>query len=328
MRTDDRWRPRPIALATPSDLGLALEEIGSARKGPPCSPNSAPTVPPTARSLAISRCLSPSEARPGRSQPARSIAARSRTTPIRSKDIRTRHPPEACGGERSALATSATALCSLAISNRASFPPVHGDRRVPAVRAGPAGQDGFGLLAYPIDAAEVANGETADVVTSCPTGTFPTGGDAFALDASEADVTNQVLVSQSFRFDPLGWGATVTNNTGGVVTVGVEAACANADNVDHRKQEASTAPLATAGCCDGLGVLPFEAGPQPSCPRPTSRPGSPRSRGAAGVGDAQEAPHDRAGPAMRAYRNGAIAALGPRVRGWPVKSRRPQPSHL
>ena len=44
-------------------------------------------------------------------------------------------------------------------------------------------------------------------------------------------MTNQVVVSQSFNFDPLGWGATVTNNTGGVVTVGVEAACANADSV-------------------------------------------------------------------------------------------------
>jgi hypothetical protein len=102
----------------------------------------------------------------------------------------------------------------------------------PAGAGGPAGQDGFGLLAYPFDAAQVADGATADVVTDCPTGTFATGGDTFAIDASDADVTNQVLVSQGFNFGTtLGWGATVTNNTGGAVAVGVEAACANANRV-------------------------------------------------------------------------------------------------
>jgi hypothetical protein len=152
---------------------------------------------------------------------------------VRSKDIRNNG---ILGRDvrRGAIRSSDVANSSLLARDFAPGQLPAGPRgpQGPGGPGGPAGQDGFGLLAYPIEAAEVAAGETADVVTDCPTGTFPTGGDTFALDASEADVTNQVLVSQSFNFGAtLGWGATVTNNTGGVVTVGVEVACANADSV-------------------------------------------------------------------------------------------------
>jgi len=99
--------------------------------------------------------------------------------------------------------------------------------------AGPAGQNGFGLLTYPINGGTLANGATAAVITDRPRGTFATGGDTFARNAANNDVTNQVLISQGFNFGTgtIGWAATVTNNTGGDVTVGVEAACANADTV-------------------------------------------------------------------------------------------------
>jgi hypothetical protein len=97
---------------------------------------------------------------------------------------------------------------------------------------GPAGQDGFGMLVYPGNAETVANGASAEVTVGCPAGTSATGGDAFVNDATDTDVTNQVVISQGFRFiDPVGWFASVTNNTGGDVIVSVDAACANADIV-------------------------------------------------------------------------------------------------
>lgn len=98
---------------------------------------------------------------------------------------------------------------------------------------GPAGQDGFGELVYPDNAATVADKASAEVTVGCPPGTSATGGDAFVNDATDKDVTNQVVISQGFRFtDPIGWFASVTNNTGGDVLVTVDAACANADSVN------------------------------------------------------------------------------------------------
>jgi hypothetical protein len=97
---------------------------------------------------------------------------------------------------------------------------------------GSAGKDGFGELVYPDHAETVADGDSAEVAVACPAGTSATGGDVFANDSTDTDVTNQVVVSQGFKFmDPIGWFASITNNTGGEVLVTVDAACANADSV-------------------------------------------------------------------------------------------------
>jgi hypothetical protein len=97
---------------------------------------------------------------------------------------------------------------------------------------GAAGTNGFGLLTYPVGSDVVADGVSTVVTADCPPGTSATGGDAFALDATDTDVTNRVLTAQGFNFkDPIGWIALVTNTTGGDVTVLVHVACANADRV-------------------------------------------------------------------------------------------------
>ena len=97
---------------------------------------------------------------------------------------------------------------------------------------GAAGRNGFGVLDYPDTVQTIADNHSAEVTVACPAGTSATGGDAFVNDATDKDVTNQVVISQGFRFNnPIGWSANMTNHTGADVTVAVDAACANADTV-------------------------------------------------------------------------------------------------
>ena len=152
---------------------------------------------------------------------------------IRGKDIRTGTIRSSDVGDGSLLAGDFKVGQLPAGARGAQGPAGPQGLRGPAGPRGSAGQDGFGELVYPDNAETVAKGVSAEVTVGCPAGTSATGGDAFVNDATDKDVTNQVVISQGFRFtDPIGWFASVTNNTGGDVLVTVDAACANADSVN------------------------------------------------------------------------------------------------
>jgi hypothetical protein len=89
---------------------------------------------------------------------------------------------------------------------------------------GPAGRDGFGVLAYTGNSESVPAGDDTIVDTSCSPGTHPTGGSAYAVD-SAGDPVDDVVKDDYLSLD--GWQARAGNSTGGDVTVIVEAACAN-----------------------------------------------------------------------------------------------------
>jgi hypothetical protein len=112
--------------------------------------------------------------------------------------------------------------------------------------AGPRGADGkngtngFGVLAYPFGGPPdpVAPGDPADAgFVPCPTGTFPTGGDANAYDHTTQDVVPGIITESRFDFDengnPDGWFAAWENPmaSGHTVDIEVDVACANATTV-------------------------------------------------------------------------------------------------
>lgn len=108
----------------------------------------------------------------------------------------------------------------------------------PAGRAGRDGTDGFGQLVYSQGIGDpFAPGQTGeDVFAVCPEGTFPTGGDAFYVDANDEFFSGQPVAAQSFAVDgediPVAWIATPTENTSlGDLQLVVDVVCANASDV-------------------------------------------------------------------------------------------------
>ena len=117
--------------------------------------------------------------------------------------------------------------------------------------AGPRGADGtngtngFGVLSYPFDTFSAAPGEDdpgtaaggSGTAIGCPAGTFPTGGDAYALTAG-GDLVLGVIVGQGIDFTgatPDGYFAAWHNpSTTDTVTVSLDAACANASTVQSK----------------------------------------------------------------------------------------------
>jgi len=101
---------------------------------------------------------------------------------------------------------------------------------------GQDGQDGFGVLEYPTHVDVLATGNNEELDAICPSGTFPTGGAAAAIDDTTGDdVGDRVIQSQFLVFDssgrPAGYGADFNNSTGSDVDTQVEGFCANADQV-------------------------------------------------------------------------------------------------
>lgn len=115
--------------------------------------------------------------------------------------------------------------------------------QVPRGRRGPrgasgspgrAGTDGFGVLAYPADVFEVPpNDPGGQATVACPAGLYPTGGDAFVIDANGDIVpAGELLAAQFFVPDqggvPSGWSAVTSANGDEMRGLVVEAICANA----------------------------------------------------------------------------------------------------
>jgi len=111
--------------------------------------------------------------------------------------------------------------------------------QVPAGPQGRAGRNGFGALLYVSkDFTVGASAAAGQGTTPCPTGTYPTGGDAYVTDTMGKVIDDTLLQGQFFTFDtqsgntPNGWRAftaanTAANDPGAKVLV-VEAICANA----------------------------------------------------------------------------------------------------
>ena len=112
---------------------------------------------------------------------------------------------------------------------------------------GAPGTNGFGRLAYPFDAVDIANGVTDATAALCPDGTSPTGGDAIVQTnpaVGEPELIAVPLQYNALAFEegvPVGWAAQLTNNTGGPITLFVEAICANASEVIPGKSRSTRA---------------------------------------------------------------------------------------
>jgi len=112
--------------------------------------------------------------------------------------------------------------------------------QLPAGAQGPAGangSNGFGVLRYiSEDFTVAANAPAGQGTTTCPAGTYPTGGDAYLTNAQGAIIDDALIEAQFFTFDtangnvPNGWRArTAANNSEAKVLV-VDAICANASS--------------------------------------------------------------------------------------------------
>ena len=102
--------------------------------------------------------------------------------------------------------------------------------------AGANGTNGFGLLRYPEVVATFSDGESDVVEATCPAGTYPTGGSAWATDTATGAVDHpEVITAQGLAFAGSGVGegyfASVNNVASGDVDVVVDVACANANQV-------------------------------------------------------------------------------------------------
>ena len=104
--------------------------------------------------------------------------------------------------------------------------------------AGRAGRDGFGVLRYPGGGFSLDPGEADFFVNVCPSGTYPTGGDAYAINAADAVVQELdagLKIVDGFSINlttnrPSGWFAEVENDTASALTLFVDAICANASS--------------------------------------------------------------------------------------------------
>ncbi len=117
-----------------------------------------------------------------------------------------------------------------------------GAQGAPGLRGpqGVNGTNGFGVLRYPETLNAFENGEADLVGTLCPTGTYPTGGSAWAADSATLLVDHpEVITSQGISFSDAnvgnGYFANVNNVASGSVTVVVDAICANASQVSPSK---------------------------------------------------------------------------------------------
>jgi hypothetical protein len=115
------------------------------------------------------------------------------------------------------------------------------DFKAGQIPAGPRGADGkngtngFGVLAYPFDVFDGTVASPDEQGVACPTGTFPTGGDAFAFNTTSNDIVPDVVQSQRIDFDatsgnPDGYVATWDAGPTGTA-VEIDVACANASTV-------------------------------------------------------------------------------------------------
>jgi len=101
--------------------------------------------------------------------------------------------------------------------------------------AGRAGRDGFGTLAYRAASGAITDTgvDTGGFLTAdCPSGTYPTGGDAAVVDEND-DLRPAMVLAQFFDTGvdgrPSSWTAIIDdNNTTGPVEVFVDVICANA----------------------------------------------------------------------------------------------------
>ena len=101
---------------------------------------------------------------------------------------------------------------------------------------GPAGTGGFGVLRYVQEFATFADGEAGIFSATCPAGTYPTGGSAWAWDATTNTVDHpEVITSDGLAYSASGVGqgyfASVDNEAGEDVEVIIDVACANANQV-------------------------------------------------------------------------------------------------
>ena len=108
--------------------------------------------------------------------------------------------------------------------------------RGPAGGAGRNGSNGFGVLRYPSNGFVLSNGQSDFVQVPCPAGTYPTGGDAWAVDqATQLTFHPEVITGQGFTSTAAGvgtgWFANVDDVSSGDVDVFVDAICANASQV-------------------------------------------------------------------------------------------------
>ena len=107
--------------------------------------------------------------------------------------------------------------------------------QVPAGPQGRPGRDGFGALLYVSkDFTVGASAPAGQGTTPCPTGTYPTGGDAYVTDTMGKVIDDTLLQGQFFTFDtqsgntPNGWRAFTAANDPVAKVLVVEAICANA----------------------------------------------------------------------------------------------------
>lgn len=116
--------------------------------------------------------------------------------------------------------------------------------QLPAGPAGPSGAsgrngvNGFGEVDYSQGTTDLAHNTTAtpDTFADCPTGTVPTGGDAFYVDAASGESFSRQVGGQGISVDangdPAGWvGTPIANDTPDDQTFVVEAICANASQI-------------------------------------------------------------------------------------------------
>ncbi len=113
-----------------------------------------------------------------------------------------------------------------------------GPRGVQGARGpqGANGTNGFGLLRYPEVVTTFSDGEADVVEATCPAGTYPTGGSAWATDTATSTVDHpEVITAQGLAFGTTslgeGYFASVNNVASGDVDVIVDVACVNANQV-------------------------------------------------------------------------------------------------
>ncbi len=100
--------------------------------------------------------------------------------------------------------------------------------------AGKNGTNGFGVLRYPEVVRTFSSSEADIFAATCPAGTYPTGGSAWAWNPTDEVDHPEVITSQGLAFSdsgPTGYFANVNNTTVGDVDVVVDVVCANASQV-------------------------------------------------------------------------------------------------
>ena len=104
---------------------------------------------------------------------------------------------------------------------------------------GPAGSSGFGVIRYVQEFATFADGEADSFSATCPAGTYPTGGSAWAWDAATNSVNHpEVITADGLEYSASdvgeGYFVNVDNQAGEDVEVVIDVACANANQVSLR----------------------------------------------------------------------------------------------